>query len=201
MSNANSTALEVTIAEETSLALNDLESQLRRAYAPRTVLNVLQRATLDGAKALRPAVSASLPAGRMQKAVRAKASQFIKPASYVGISLGKSRKDPRGAYWAFIFVKGAKPHVIRAWQHEIKNRAKETSKRGNFARMAIAGGQVGAASRALKTKNGLFAAVHHPGSKGAGPVVERAVQANLRTGIDAMTASIVNFLVNKTFGR
>lgn len=201
MPNANSTALEVTISKETSLALNDLEGQLRRAYAPKTVLNVLQRATLDGAKALRPAVASSLPGGRMQKAVRAKASQFIKPASYVGISLGKSRRDPRGAYWAFIFVKGAKPHVIRAWSHEITTRSKETSKRGDYARMSIASAGASGASRALKTKNGLFAAVNHPGSKGKGPIVERAVEANLRTALTAMTTSITNFLVNKTFRR
>jgi hypothetical protein len=175
--NANATGLEVTISKETSASLKDLESNLRRAYAPKVVVNVLQRATLDGANALRPAVQSALPSGRMQKAVRAKASRFIKPASYVGISPGKSRRDIRGAWWAWIYVKGARPHLM-------KNR----------------GGGSGSA-RALMTKNGLFAAVNHPGSKGKGPVVERAVEANLRTALTAMNTSITNFLVNKTFRR
>ena len=113
---------EVKFTDETYQALKAFEDEIERRYDAKTFATVLQSALTSGAKSIVPDVRAQVPGqkygtGRLRGAIRARASRFMTPASVVGIGLGARRSDRKGAWYAWIYTKGAQPHSIEARRH------------------------------------------------------------------------------------
>ena len=108
---------QVKFTNETYEALRTFEDEITRRYDTKVFATVLQSALTSGAKSIVPDVRGKVPSqkfgtGRLRGAIRAKASRFMTPAAVVGISLGKRRSDRKGAWYAWIYTKGARPHTI-----------------------------------------------------------------------------------------
>ena len=108
---------EVKFTDDTYEALKTFEDEIERRYDPKVFATVLQSALTSAGKSIVPDVRSKVPGqkfgtGRLKGAVRAKASRFLTPAAVVGIGLGKNRADMKGAWWAWIYTKGARPHTI-----------------------------------------------------------------------------------------
>ena len=108
---------DVGFTPSTYQAIEEFQKEIERRYDPKIFALVLQSALTSGAKSIVPDVRAQVPAqkygkGRLKGAIRAKASRFLTPAAVVGIGLGKNRADKKGAYYAWIYTKGAQPHTI-----------------------------------------------------------------------------------------
>jgi len=111
-------SFDFSVSNDTFAAIKAFEDEIEKRYNANTVRTVLQTALTSGARSIVPDVRARMPAqkygtGRLRGAIRGAASRFITPASIIGISLGKNRADPKGAYYAWIYTKGAKRHMIQ----------------------------------------------------------------------------------------
>jgi hypothetical protein len=111
-------SFDFSISGDTFAAIKAFEDEIEKRYNANTVRVVLQTALTSGARSIVPDVRARMPhqkygTGRLRGAIRGAASRFITPASIVGISLGNNRGDTKGAYYAWIYTKGAKRHTIQ----------------------------------------------------------------------------------------
>lgn len=96
--------------------------------------SLLGRATLNAARTMVKPVRAAAPkrTGRLRAAVAARPARFNRPAAVVGIRAGKSRQDPRGAWYRWFVVSG----------HDATGRAKTQQQPKPTGWAAIAAGQV-----------------------------------------------------------
>ena len=111
--------VDVRIDKRTIEQLSGLSLAVAAGFDERRIDKALQAAALYAAKAMVKPVRRAAPrgpysTGRIGRAVWAQPVMKDKPGAYVGIRAGKSRSDPKGAFYRWIVTSGVRgvPYVI-----------------------------------------------------------------------------------------
>lgn len=170
--------LEITLAPGVDVALATFKKEAETRFDHATVNKVMQLAIMRGASSLVPFLRAEMPTQRyhkygfrrMQGAIKARKSRFYTPGAAVGISVGRSRRDKKGAWYAWMYTSGTKPHVEVA---RVKNSP-------------------------MKIGPKLATVVHHKGFHGR-PFVEKVSMQHLPQVTETITKISTKFLVDEAF--
>lgn len=111
--------VDIRIDKSTIEQLSGLKLAIAAGFDERRIDKALQAASLYAAKAMVKPVRRAAPrgpysTGRIGRAVWANPVMKNKPGAYVGIRAGKSRQDPKGAYYRWIVTSGVRnvPYAI-----------------------------------------------------------------------------------------
>ncbi len=105
--------VDVRIDRRTIEQLSGLSLAIAAGFDERRIDKALQAASLYAAKGMVKPVRRAAPrgpysTGRIGRAVWANPVMKDKPGAYVGIRAGKSRRDPKGAYYRWIVTSGVR---------------------------------------------------------------------------------------------
>ncbi len=100
--------------------LDKMVAALEKTSDPRALSRIRGRAVVAAAKSLKPLVKRLAPVatsdsvrkgairGRLRNAVSAGRTRRNKEAAFINVRAGKSRQDPKGAYYRWVVVRGTR---------------------------------------------------------------------------------------------